>query len=70
MLSPILMGTAIQAVGIRPNDLAVVETISDEVVVMYLGRIVERGDRSAIFANPQHDYTRLLLSSVTGAKAL
>jgi ABC-type glutathione transport system ATPase component len=50
------------------HDLAVVETISDEVVVMYLGRIVERGERAEIFANPQHDYTRLLLSSVPGAR--
>ncbi|SDR19609.1 peptide/nickel transport system ATP-binding protein [Rhizobiales bacterium GAS191] len=50
------------------HDLAVVETISDEVVVMYLGRVVERGSRAEIFANPRHDYTRLLLSSVPGAK--
>jgi ABC-type oligopeptide transport system ATPase subunit len=48
------------------HDLAVVETISDEVVVMYLGRIVERGSREQIFADPQHEYTRLLLSSVPG----
>jgi peptide/nickel transport system ATP-binding protein len=50
------------------HDLAVVETISDEVVVMYLGRIVERGSRAEIFANPQHAYTRLLLASVPGAQ--
>jgi peptide/nickel transport system ATP-binding protein len=48
------------------HDLAVVETISDEVVVMYLGRVVERGSRDQIFADPQHEYTRLLLSSVPG----
>ena len=48
------------------HDLAVVETIADEVVVMYLGRIVERGARARIFADPQHEYTRLLLSSVPG----
>jgi ABC-type oligopeptide transport system ATPase subunit len=48
------------------HDLAVVETISDQVVVMYLGRIVERGSREQIFADPQHEYTRLLLSSVPG----
>ena len=48
------------------HDLAVVETISDEVVVMYLGRIVERGSREEIFADPRHEYTRLLLSSVPG----
>ncbi|MFI5012497.1 MAG: hypothetical protein ACHQAY_09130 [Hyphomicrobiales bacterium] len=33
---------------------------------MYLGRVVERGPRAEIFADPQHDYTRLLLSSVPG----
>jgi peptide/nickel transport system ATP-binding protein len=33
---------------------------------MYLGRIVERGSREQIFADPQHEYTRLLLSSVPG----
>ncbi len=48
------------------HDLAVVEQISDEVVVMYGGRIVERGSRNEIFADPQHEYTRLLLSSVPG----
>jgi len=36
------------------------------VVVMYLGRIVERGSREEIFADPRHEYTRLLLSSVPG----
>ena len=46
------------------HDLAVVETISHEVVVMYLGRVVERGKPTQIFADPRHDYTRLLLSSV------
>jgi peptide/nickel transport system ATP-binding protein len=46
------------------HDLAVVETIASEVAVMYLGKIVERGPCSQIFANPQNDYTRLLLSSI------
>ena len=48
------------------HDLAVVETISSEVAVMHLGKIVERGPRSEIFANPKDDYTRLLLSSIPG----
>ena len=48
------------------HDLAVVETISDDVVVMYRGRIVERGTRDKIFADPRHEYTQLLLSSVPG----
>jgi peptide/nickel transport system ATP-binding protein len=46
------------------HDLAVVETIASEVAVMYLGKIVERGPCAQIFANPQNDYTRLLLSSI------
>jgi ABC-type oligopeptide transport system ATPase subunit len=50
------------------HDLAVIETISDEVAVMYLGRVVERGSREQIFAAPQHDYTRLLLASSPGAR--
>jgi len=37
---------------------------------MLLSSISTQGERSAIFADPQHDYTRLLLSSVPGAKAL
>jgi len=46
------------------HDLAVVETIASEVAVMHHGKIVERGSRTEIFANPQHEYTRLLLSSI------
>ena len=46
------------------HDLAVVETISSEVAVMQCGKIVERGSRAEIFANPRHEYTRLLLSSI------
>jgi ABC-type oligopeptide transport system ATPase subunit len=48
------------------HDLAVVESIASEVAVMQRGKIVERGSRSEIFANPRHDYTRLLLSSIPG----
>ena len=51
------------------HDLAVVETISSDVVVMQRGRIVERGSRAEIFANPQHEYTRLLMASVPGIAA-
>ncbi|MCY4290336.1 MAG: ABC transporter ATP-binding protein [Roseovarius sp.] len=46
------------------HDMAVVERMSHEVGVMYLGRIVERGSRTAIFENPQHPYTKALLKAV------
>lgn len=46
------------------HDLAVVERISHRVAVMYLGQVVELGPRHAIFENPQHSYTKRLLSAV------
>jgi dipeptide transport system ATP-binding protein len=45
------------------HDLSVVKHIADEVMVMYLGRVVEQGTRDNIFADPQHPYTRALLSA-------
>ena len=45
------------------HDLSVVRHIANDVIVMYLGRAVERGPRDAIFANPQHPYTKALLSA-------
>jgi len=46
------------------HDLATVKAISDEIVVMLHGRIVEQGTRQEILTPPHHEYTELLLSSV------
>jgi dipeptide transport system ATP-binding protein len=45
------------------HNLAVVELIADEVLVMYLGRVMERAPKAALFATPRHPYTRALLAS-------
>ena len=45
------------------HNLAVVELIADEVLVMYLGRVMERAPKAALFAAPRHPYTRALLAS-------
>jgi len=45
------------------HDLSVVRHIADEVMVIYLGHAVELGTKEAIFASPQHPYTRALLSA-------
>lgn len=46
------------------HDLAVVEHISDFVLVMYRGKIVEAADAEDIYERPQHDYTKRLLAAV------
>jgi oligopeptide/dipeptide ABC transporter ATP-binding protein len=46
------------------HDLAAVQHLSDRIAVMYLGRIVETGDRDTVMASPGHPYTRALLSAV------
>src|SRR5205809_535455 len=45
------------------HDLSVVRHVADDVLVMYLGRVVELASRDELFANPQHPYTRPLLSA-------
>ena len=45
------------------HDLAVVEAVSDRIIVLYFGSVVEIGRAESIFANPRHPYTRLLAES-------
>jgi len=46
------------------HDLSVVRYLSDRVAVMYLGRLVETGETRQIFEDPQHPYTKALLSAI------
>jgi len=46
------------------HNLAVVRHVSDQVGVMYLGRLVELADKHTLFGNPQHPYTRMLLDAI------
>lgn len=46
------------------HNLAVVEHMADQLAVMYLGRLIEYGASSDVFANPRHPYTKMLLNSV------
>ena len=50
------------------HDMGVVAEIADEVVVMYLGRVAERGTVEQIFNDPKHPYTRALLESIPTAR--
>jgi ABC-type oligopeptide transport system ATPase subunit len=49
------------------HDMAVIHHICDRIAVMYNGKIVEAGSRDEIIGNPQHEYTRALLSAVPEA---
>jgi peptide/nickel transport system ATP-binding protein len=46
------------------HDLAVIRQMPDRVAVMYLGKVVEVGERDALFAAPQHPYTQALLEAL------
>ena len=45
------------------HDLSVVKHIADDVMIMYLGRVVEQGPRDVVFSDPKHPYTKALLSA-------
>jgi peptide/nickel transport system ATP-binding protein len=51
------------------HNISVIEFLAHEVAVMYLGRIVERGTVEEVLENPQHPYTRALLSAVPAIDA-
>jgi peptide/nickel transport system ATP-binding protein len=50
------------------HNLAVVRHVSDQVGVMYLGRLVEVADKAMLFSAPQHPYTRMLLDAIPDMK--
>ena len=52
------------------HDLSVVRHVADDVIVMYLGRAVEKGSKDAVFASPKHPYTKALLSATPRADPL
>ncbi|WP_287496461.1 peptide ABC transporter ATP-binding protein [Pandoraea sp. CB10b_02] len=51
------------------HNLAVVEHVADDVMVMYLGRAVEHGPKAAVFGKPLHPYTKALMSATPAIKA-
>ncbi len=47
------------------HDLSIVKHFADEIMVMYLGKVVEQASSDALFKNPQHPYTQALLSAIS-----
>jgi peptide/nickel transport system ATP-binding protein len=52
------------------HDLSVVRTVTDKVMVMQAGRIVEQGDTETVFTNPQHQYTQSLIAAAPQLPAI
>jgi ABC-type dipeptide/oligopeptide/nickel transport system ATPase component len=46
------------------HNLSTAYEVCDEIVILYRGEVVERGNAQAVIANPQHAYTRLLVESI------
>jgi len=59
-----LRATHKSAVVFITHDMGVVSELADRVMVMYAGRVVERGSRMELFSDPRHPYTRALLGSI------
>ena len=60
------MGMAILLIT---HDLAMVEKVADRVAVMRAGELVEMGETKALFARPEHEYTKMLLDAAPGVRA-
>jgi peptide/nickel transport system ATP-binding protein len=57
------------AIMLITHNLGVVAEMADDVVVMYLGRVVEQGPVDDIFYSPKHPYTQLLLQSIPSVRS-
>jgi peptide/nickel transport system ATP-binding protein len=58
------------AIMLITHDLGVIAEMADEVLVVYLGRVVERGPVEKIFGEPRHPYTRALLNSIPSTQSV